>query len=119
MGLLTPGKIYAGSTVRITGKFLDQDDADTDPTVSIVFKLLSPCGVETSYTYLTDDEVQKVDTGDYTADIRPTEGGRWRYRWEAVSGTDPIIYVAGEGSFVVQASDFNGYTSDWGSDYPL
>lgn len=116
--MLTPGRIYPGSTIRITGKFLDQDDADIDPTVSIVFKLRSPCGVETSYTYGTNDEVQQVDTGDYTADVRPTEGGRWLYRWEAQSLLSAVtVYVAGEGNFVVQHSTFDGYSDSWGSDY--
>lgn len=118
MGLLTPGRIYPGSTIRITGKFLDTEDADIDPTVSIVFKLMSPCGVETSYTYLTDDEVQKESVGDYTADIRPTYGGRWRYRWEGQSTIGTTVYVAGEGDFVVQDSQFTGY-SDWSAGYEL
>lgn len=117
MGLLTPGRIYPGSTIRITGEFLDETDVDTDPTVSITFKLRSPCGVETSLVYMTDAEVQKDSTGNYSADIRPTEGGRWLYRWEAQTLDGITIYVAGEGSFVVQDSKFSGYTGTWGCDY--
>lgn len=116
MGLLIPGKIYPGSTVRITGTFLDQDDSDTDPSVSIVFKLRSPSGVETSYTYGTDAAVQRQNEGDYACDVLVTEGGRWRYRWEASSG-ETVIYIAGEGTIVVQASTFDGYTGTWGSAY--
>lgn len=117
MGLLTPGRIYPGMSIRITGEFLDTSDVDTDPTLSVTFKLRSPCGVETSYVYGTGDEVQKASTGNYTADVRPTEGGRWLYRWEATSSATIMIYVAGEGSFIVQDSTFSGYTGTWSSDY--
>lgn len=117
MGLLVPGRIYAGSTVRITGRFFDQNDDDTDPSVSIVFMLRSPLGVETSYTYGTDEELQQIDTGDYACDIRVTEGGRWLYRWEAQTDLGLTVYVAGEGSIVVQASKFTGYDSDWSDAY--
>lgn len=117
MGLFAPGRIYPGQTVRLTGVFFDTEDDETEPTVSIALKLKSPTGEETTYTYLTDEEVQEVSNGRYTADVRPTEGGRWRYRWEATSGTSPVIYVAGEGSFVVQESQYDGYTSSFGSDY--
>lgn len=115
MGLLTPGRIYPGSTVRITGEFFDNDDVDTDPATSITFKLRSPAGVESSYVYQTDGEVQKSSTGNYTADIYVDEGGRWLYRWEAVT-TGPI-YIGGEGSFIVQASSFDNFTGTWGGDY--
>lgn len=117
MGLLIPGKIYAGSTVRITGTFLDQDDTDTDPTVSVVFKIRSPSGTETTYTYGTDAELQRESTGDYTCDVRVTEGGRWLYRWEAQTTIGTTAYVAGEGAIVVQRSDFDGYTGTWDVGY--
>lgn len=119
MPVLTPGRIYPGMLVRITGKFIDlSDDSDTDPT-TITFKLLSPDGIETSYVYGTDSEVQKESVGDYTADIRPTYGGRWRYRWEATKTASPVtIYIAGEGNFVVQSSSFSGYEDVYpSSDY--
>ena len=119
MGLMTPGRIYAGSTVRITGHFSDETDTDADPSVSIVFKTRSPCGVEASYTYGTDAEIQKESVGDYTADVRVTEGGRWLYRWEAQTDLGITVYVAGEGSIVVQASRFDGYSDNWNSDYAL
>lgn len=115
MGLLTPGRIYPGSTVRITGEFFDSDDVDTDPSTSITFKLRSPTGVETSYVYGTDAEVQKQSTGNYTADIYLDEGGRWLYRWQAATGDD--ISVAGEGAILVQASKFDGFTGGWGRGY--
>lgn len=114
MGLLTPGRIYPGSTVRIAGEFLDTSDTDTDPTVSIVFKWRDPCGTETTYTYLTDAAVQKVATGSYTADVRPVIGGRHLYRWEAQSLLTAVtVYVAGEGVVPVQRSQFDGYSDNW------
>jgi len=115
MGLLTPGRIYPGSTVRITGEFFDNEDVDTDPTTSVTFKLRSPAGVETSYVYGTDGEVQKQSTGNYTADIYVDEGGRWLYRWQAETGDS--ISIAGEGNIVVQGSTFDGFTGSWSGDY--
>ena len=119
MGLLTPGRIYPGTTIRITGEFLDTDDVDTDPTVSIKFKLRSPANVETTYVYGTDAALQKASTGNYTADVTPDEGGRWRYRWEATSvdGSANTFRAGSEGSFVVTVSEFDGYTGSWGNDY--
>ena len=48
-----------------------------------------------------------------------TEGGRWLYRWEAQTDLGITVYVAGEGSIVVQASRFDGYSDNWNSDYAL
>lgn len=109
---MRPGKYYVNSPLRLTVNFQDDDGDDTDPT-TVLIKVMSPSGVETSYTYLTDDEVQQVDAGDYTADITPDEAGRWRYRWETTgSGTT----LAEEGDFLVQYSAF--YDSPF-SDYSL
>ncbi len=108
-----PGRYYAGSPVRIGAHFEDENDVDVDPS-TVTFTLRSPCGVETSYVYLTDDEVTKTSTGDYFAEVIPTEGGRWRYAWSSTGSNKTVRF---EDSFVVQASEFDGYTGTWGGDY--
>ena len=109
---LAPGRIYAGSPYRVGAHFEDDTDTDVDPT-TITFTLLSPTGVETAYVYGTDSNVVKVSTGDYYAEVTPTEGGRWRFAWLS-TGTNKAIRF--EGDFLVRESLFNGYTSTWPRD---
>lgn len=111
--MLAPGRIYPGSPFRVGAHFEDDTGTDVDPA-TITFKLRSPCGVETSYVYGTDDEITKSSTGDFYAEVTPDEGGRWQWRWES-TGTNKTI--AFEGSFLVQHSSFDGYTGSWGTDY--
>lgn len=107
-----PGKNYVNSPLRLAINLQDSDGNDTDPaTVSL--RLLSPFGVETIYVYLTDDELQKTDAGDYTCDVTPDQAGRWHYRWETTgTGTE----IKEEGDFLVQYSPFY---DTWSSDYAL
>ena len=119
MPILFPGKIWPGMSVRIRGEFINvSTEADDDPdSDSITLTLKNPgTGAETTYTYGEDAEIQKEATGIYTADVRPTEGGRWLYRWAA---TDLVgtVYIAAQGHFVVQDSTFSGWESSFGSDY--
>jgi len=97
-----PGRYYVNSPLRLTINFQDDSGDDTDPS-TITLRLISPAGVETSYVYLTDDEVQQTDAGDYTCDVTPDEPGRWRFRWET---TGDGTTVASEGDFLVQDSAF-------------
>lgn len=109
---MTPGKNYVNSPLRLTINLQNAEGTDTDPT-TLTLKLRSPTNVESSYVYLTDDEIQRTDAGDYTADITPDEAGRWHYRWET-TGTGTTI--ADEGDFLVQYSRFY---DDWDTDYAL
>lgn len=111
----TPGRIYPGSSRRVTGTFTDGDGVAVDPD-TVTFKLRDPCGSETSYVYLTDGEVQKADTGSYYADIILTSPGRWFYRWEAADDSAVDIAAIEEGNLLVQDSKFY---DGWSSDYPL
>lgn len=110
---LAPGRFYPGSPVRIGANFADEDGDDVDPT-TVAFTLRSPAGTETTYTYGTDDEITRNDAGDYMAEVIPDEGGRWLYAW-STTGTNKRIRF--EGNFIVQESQFSGYTGSWGSDY--
>lgn len=100
--MLTPGRIYVNSTVRIAVNFQDDDGTDVDPS-TVTFKAYSPSGTTTTYVYATDAEVIRQDTGDYYVDFSPNESGRWHYRW---SSTGTGTAIAMEGTFVVQSSVF-------------
>lgn len=100
--MLTPGRHAVNTTVRIAVNFQDDDGTDVDPS-TVQFKTYSPCGQSTTLTYGTDDDLIRMDTGDYFVDFVPTESGRWFYRW---SSTGTGTAIAMEGSLVVQASVF-------------
>ena len=51
--MLTPGRIYVNSTVRIAVNFQDDDWTDVDPT-TVTFKAYSPSGIVTTYVYATN-----------------------------------------------------------------
>ena len=100
--MLTPGKYYINTSMRLTMAFEDADGNDVDPT-TVTFKTMSPSWVETSYVYGTDDELLRASEGHYTADIVPDEAGRWHFRW-VTTGTGTTIAI--EGDFLVQDSAF-------------
>ena len=81
-----------GCQVRVTGTFTDFNGSDTDPT-TVVFKIHSPSGVETTRTYGVSG-VTKTGTGVYYSDITLDEGGVWSYRW---TGTGALV-AAGQGT---------------------
>ncbi len=100
--MLAPGKIYVNTVLRLTVSFADEDGAAVDPT-TVTFRLISPCCVETSYTYGTDSELTKASTGNYVAEIQPDRAGVWSYRWQT-TGTGTT--TANEGRFNVLRSAF-------------
>jgi len=110
--MLTPGRVYVNSTVRIAVNFQDDDATDVDPS-TVTFKAFSPYGTTITYIYGTDAELVRSDAGDYFVDFVPDQSGRWFYRWISTgSGTA----IALEGNFVVQATadptlDQNVYTA--------
>ncbi len=108
--MLAPGKTYVGSPRVLTVNFTDASGNDYDPEV-VTLRVMDPCGTETSYVYGTDSEVVRVDSGNYTATIRPDRGGRWLRRWEAQ--TDDVIELADEGEFLVQYSRFEDPAWAW------
>jgi hypothetical protein len=101
--MITPGKIYPGTTLSLTAAFTDATGAPADPA-TVVFKTYSPCGKLTAYTYGSDDNVSKASTGNYAAAIVADLSGRWRTRWEGTDATGSVIVV--EDDFNVQASRF-------------
>lgn len=100
--MLTPGRNYVNTTVRLAVNFQDDDATDVDPT-TVTLKVYSPSGDITTYVYATDAALIRLNTGDYYCDFVPSESGRWHYRWSS-TGTGTAIAL--EGTFVVQASVF-------------
>lgn len=108
--MITPGKIWPGTALRLEISFTDDDGDAVDPT-TVTFKTYDPCGDITTYVYLTDSEITRASAGNYLADIQPEQPGRWRYRWQT-TGTGTVF--ATEGDFIVQASPFsNNYCGCW------
>ncbi len=100
--MLTPGRYYPGSTIRMTASFADQDGAAADPD-TLVVKLMDPAGVTTSYTYGTDTEVGRSAAGSYYADVTPDVGGRWHLRW--IATTDDVPFIT-EQQILIKLSPF-------------
>lgn len=109
-----PGKHYVNSPLRLSINFQNDSGVDTDPT-TVALDLRAPSGAETSYVYLTDDELQQTDAGDYTCDVTPDEAGRWFYRWRT-TGTGTQLREFGD--FLVQYSPFDD-DNTWSSDYAV
>jgi hypothetical protein len=101
--MITPGKIYPGTTMSLTAAFTDANGAPADPA-TVVFKTYSPWGIISTYTYGTDDNVSKVSTGNYAASFIADHSGRWRTRWEGTDAIGNVIVI--EDNFNVQRSRF-------------
>lgn len=108
--MLAPGKIYPGTSVRITVNFEDEDGDPVDPT-TVTFRTFDPCGGSTSYVYDTDDEVGRSAAGAYYADIVPEIAGRWTYRWQT-TGTG-TVFATEANDLIVQRSPFYDDITDY------
>lgn len=99
-----PGRVYQNAHINLPCYFRDEDGTLTDPD-AVVFKLYSPTGATTTYTFGTDSEFEKRATGHYNLDFQVGQyAGRWHYVWIGTYGSDRT--VSNEGSFVVQTSPF-------------
>lgn len=107
--MLEPGKTYPGATKRIAVNFQSSSDDDVDPT-TVTFVLRSPNGVETSYVYGTDAALVQDSTGDYHIDVVPDMGGRWSFAWIS-TGNGKATRI--QDSFLVQQSEFDGYSDEF------
>jgi hypothetical protein len=101
--MLTPGRLYPNTSLRLTIAFRDDDGVLVDPT-TVTFKTFDPCCNFVEYVYGTDSEITKLATGRYAADIVPGVSGRWCYVWQTTgAGTT----LATEGDFLVQESPWS------------
>lgn len=97
---MRPGRIFVNTEIRLDANFFNDAGTDTDPD-TVKLYLYDPNGTQTIYTYGTDDEMGRTDTGDYYCDVTPDSSGRWFWRWEA---TGANTTVGQEGNFVVDYS---------------
>ena len=97
---MRPGRIFINTELRLTANFTDDDGTDTDPD-TVTLTAMSPSGGAVTYTYLADDNLSRLDAGDFYCDITPNESGRWFWRWAA---TGDGTTVAHEGNFIVDFS---------------
>ena len=91
-----------GDLVRCTGTFTNSAGTVVDPTV-VLFKVKSPAGTTTTYTYGTDVEVVRDSAGVYHVDVDGNAAGQWYYRVYS-TGTGQ---AAEEGRFSVDGSEFD------------
>jgi len=86
--------------VRCTGTFA-AGCTNVNPD-AIMFKVKTPAGVVTTYTYGTDAALVRDSTGVYHVDVSVAEAGEYVYRfWSTGTGQ-----AASEGQFVVKATLF-------------
>lgn len=68
-----------GSTVTIYGTLL-VNDVPTDPN-TLRLEIIDPTSSVTSYIYLSDPEIVRLSTGQFSFDLALTQRGTWSYRW--------------------------------------
>lgn len=100
--MLTPGRYFAGSTVRLTTHIYDFTSDDTDPS-TLSCTVMGPGGASTTYTYGTDSNIDRLDEGHFYCDVTPDASGEWHFRWVATDSASNYV-VASEGIFRVQYS---------------
>ena len=89
-----------GDLVRCTGTFA-ASGSNVNPT-AVMFKVKTPAGVVTTYTYGTDAALVRDSTGVYHVDVSVAEAGEYVYRfWSTGTGQ-----AASEGKFVVRSTLF-------------
>lgn len=98
--MLTPGKIWPGTTMTLTAQFTDDSGVLSNPT-TVVFKTYGPDKRIKTYTYGVDSNMTRPSTGNYQATFVPDQGGRWRIRWETTGGV-----LVTEDDFIVKDSAF-------------
>ncbi len=89
-----------GDLVRCTGTFASSG-TNVNPD-AIMFKVKTPAGVVTTYTYGTDAALVRDATGVYHVDVSATEAGQYVYRFWSTG----IGQAAAEGQFLVKLTLF-------------
>ena len=88
--------------VRLTGDFfIDCTDIPADPTEVVVY-VISPLGVQTSYSYAAGDVVRD-GVGKYHYDLLTSDAGTWLYKWQ---GLGAIVVMSRDVKLVVRKSSF-------------
>jgi hypothetical protein len=89
-----------GDLVRCTGTFASSD-ANVNPA-AVLFKIKTPSGTITTYTYGTDAELVRDSTGVYHVDVDAAEHGNYTFKFWSTG----IGQAAAEGQFFVRQTMF-------------
>lgn len=98
--MMTRNAYDIGDLVRCTSAFA-ASGTNVNPE-AIMFKVKTPSGVVTTYTYGTDTALVRDATGVYHVDVSATEAGEYVYRFWSTG----IGQAAAEGQFVVKSTLF-------------
>lgn len=76
-----------GQRVRLLSQFAvgekpSEGGTLTDPTV-VKVQVMTPAGIISTYTYGSDGDLIKDDTGTYHIDVTLSTEGEWKHRWYA------------------------------------
>lgn len=93
-----PGPYQSGNPITLRATFVE-GTSPVDPA-TVVFNILQGGRTLTTYTYGTDDEVEKIGVGEYVCNL-PNPWAPFQSYYEAVS-TVPAITVPGE--FLIEPS---------------
>ena len=94
-------KIFPGTKVRLSVRFLDAVGAAQDPSL-VTFKIREAGAAVDTYLYGTDVEVVRDGVGLFHFDAIFTSGGLVRYRWEGAGS----LIAATEGFVPIEQSAF-------------
>ena len=90
---------FVGALVRTGAVFRNSASVAVDPDV-VKFKVRTPAGVVTTYTYGPDNQLVRTATGTYYVEVSAAEQGTYRYRYESTGSGQ----AAEEAEFKVQSS---------------
>lgn len=90
-----------GDLIRISAAWTNAAGSALDPAV-VIAKYKDPAGTVTTYTYGTDVELEKDETGNYHVDIDINASGWWQYRFYSTGEGQG----ASEDKFYVEVSRF-------------
>lgn len=88
-----------GDVVSLEGAFTNQSGNAVDPG-QVGFKIKSPTGTITTYTYPADAQIIRDSTGNYHVNWEPDRAGIWVWRFEGLVSNK----AAEEQTFIVRAS---------------
>lgn len=84
------GIYQRGQSVKLSNSFTNAAGGAANPT-TVVCKVETPDGTETTYTVASTPAIANPSTGTYTLTILADQTGGWRYRWEGTTGDSVAV----------------------------
>lgn len=91
-----------GNIIRCTASFRDVTSGSAVDPTSVKFKVETPAGVATEYTYGVGEQIQRSAMGEYYSNVDLSFEGVWHFRFSS-TGTGQ---AAEEDSFTVPKTRF-------------